>query len=189
MAATGSPERTVDHRLMRLRQARLIERARPYRERGSAPFHWWLTAAGLRLVGRDTTTRPTVPSVHFLAHTSAVAGVRLALAAADGIEVRAWQREEAAHPPRCRRRHQSITTRPRPTPTRAHGHRRRARQMDVALDRYLAAFETGKLPEDACAARIRGLHDRANQLRARHGTVTDALDRPPRAPTATELDQ
>lgn len=96
MAATGSPERTVDHRLMRLRQARLVERARPYRERGSAPFHWWLTAAGLRLVGRDTTTRTTVPSVHFLAHTSAVAGVWLALAAADRIEVRAWRREEEA---------------------------------------------------------------------------------------------
>ena len=97
IAATGAAERTLNHRLMRLRQRGLVTRARPYRDVGSAPFHWWLTPAGLRLVGHDTTTRrPNNPAPLFLAHTTAVAGLWLALREAPGIELVSWCREEAA---------------------------------------------------------------------------------------------
>ena len=97
IAATGAADRTLDHRLLRLRQAGLVARARPYRDTGSAPFHWWLTPRGLRLVGHETTTRrPNNPAPLFLAHTTAVAGLWLALRDAPGIELVSWHREEAA---------------------------------------------------------------------------------------------
>lgn len=97
IAATSSPERTVDHRLSRLQGAGLVARTRPYRDRGSAPYHWWLAPAGLRLVGRDTTTRPaSQPNPLFLAHTTAVAGLWLALREAPALELVGWEREEAA---------------------------------------------------------------------------------------------
>ena len=42
-------------------------------------------------------------------------------------------------------------------------------------DRYLAAFERGTLPEDACATRLRALEDQAAQLQGRHTDLVDAL--------------
>src|SRR4051794_30727346 len=48
--ATGAPERTVRYRLDQLHAAGLVECARPGRETGSSPRHWWLRPAGARLV-------------------------------------------------------------------------------------------------------------------------------------------
>jgi hypothetical protein len=46
----GRPERTVDYRLSRLRTSGVVGRTRPYAASGSAPFYWWLTRRGARLV-------------------------------------------------------------------------------------------------------------------------------------------
>ena len=47
---TARPERTIGYRLARLRARSLVDRTRPYAASGSAPFYWWLTRAGARLV-------------------------------------------------------------------------------------------------------------------------------------------
>lgn len=79
--ATGAADRTVRHRLARLRNRRLIASVRPGRTFGSAPAHWWLTPAGTRTVSGNAAGQPRrTPSAQFLAHAAAVADVWLALA-------------------------------------------------------------------------------------------------------------
>ena len=53
--ASGVPERTARYRIERLHSAGLVDFARPGRERGSAPRHWWLRPSGARLVGINVT--------------------------------------------------------------------------------------------------------------------------------------
>jgi hypothetical protein len=99
--ALSLPLRTADYRLGRLREAGLVDRARPYRERGTAPFHWWLTRRGRALVHGEQPGRGGAASPHpnFLMHTAAVTGFALALAAAPaeaGLVLREWRRDEDA---------------------------------------------------------------------------------------------
>lgn len=100
-AALSLPLRTADYRLGRLRDAGMVDRARPYRERGTAPFHWWLTRRGRALVHGEQPGRGGAASPHpnFLMHTAAVTGFALALAAAPpeaGLVLREWRRDEEA---------------------------------------------------------------------------------------------
>lgn len=94
IAVTDRAERTVCYRLSRLLDQRLVAYARPYRDAGSAPRHWWLTPAGARLATIDAAGMTAAPNPLFLAHTVAAAGLWGALRAqADLVE---WRREEAA---------------------------------------------------------------------------------------------
>ncbi len=73
---TGRPERTVDYRLARLRAASLLGRTRPYAASESAPFYWWLTRAGARLIeGTSPAPGKGDPNPLFLRHTAAGAMV------------------------------------------------------------------------------------------------------------------
>jgi DNA-binding transcriptional ArsR family regulator len=95
--ATGTPERTVRYRLERLREAHLIDCARPGRETGSAPRHWWLRPAGARLVA-GIAAADGRPSGMFVAHAATITEVWLALAErgpAEGIEVGGWLTDRA----------------------------------------------------------------------------------------------
>ncbi len=77
---TQRPERTIDYRLTRLRERALIERTRPYAASGSAPFFWWLTRTGGRLVeGTSPAPGKGTPNPLFLRHTAAIAGLYVAL--------------------------------------------------------------------------------------------------------------
>jgi hypothetical protein len=44
-------------------------------------------------------------------------------------------------------------------------------QLLAALDRYFAAFEAGRLPEDLLAPRVQRLHDELQQLEARRSAL------------------
>ena len=97
VVACCSPERTVDYRLSRLLDAGLVARTRPYKDRGSAPFHWWLSAKGMKRLGRETTSRPpSEPNPLFLAHTTAVAGLWLGVKSLPWLRLVSWLREEVA---------------------------------------------------------------------------------------------
>lgn len=97
VVASCSPERTIDYRLSRLLEIGLVARTRPYRDKGSAPYHWWLSAKGLKRMGEETTSRPPAePNPLFLAHTTAVAGLWLALTRSPWLQLDSWLREEAA---------------------------------------------------------------------------------------------
>lgn len=100
IALVRRPERTVDYRLTRLRHRALVERARPYAASGSAPFYWWLTRAGARLVeGTSPAPGKGTPNPLFLRHTAAIAGLYVALSEVGndaGLELAAWRRDEDA---------------------------------------------------------------------------------------------
>jgi site-specific DNA recombinase len=55
-------------------------------------------------------------------------------------------------------------------------------KAEGALDRYLAAFEAGDLPQDACGKRVRQLNVRLAELRNRHQDLTDELEHDQIAP-------
>ncbi len=97
---TARPERTVDYRLARLRTRSLVERTRPYAESGSAPYYWWLTRAGARLVeGTSPAPGKGTPNPLFLRHTAAIAGLFVALVDAGpsvGLTLTEWRRDENA---------------------------------------------------------------------------------------------
>ena len=100
IALTKRPERTVDYRLTRLRHRSLVDRTRPYAASGSAPFFWWLTRAGARLVeGTSPAPGKGTPNPLFLRHSSAIAGLYVALhevGSDAGLELVAWRRDEDA---------------------------------------------------------------------------------------------
>ena len=93
----GRAQGTVEWRMRRLRAAGLVACTRPPRLSGSAPLHFWLTASGHRLIGSAGPARdPDTPNVLFLAHTTAVAGLALALVGAPGLRLASWRREQEA---------------------------------------------------------------------------------------------
>ncbi len=95
--ATATPERTVRYRLDQLHDAHLVACARPGRESGSAPRHWWLRPAGARLVA-GTAAAEGKPSAMFAAHAAAISEVWLALGEhgpAQGIELDGWLTDRA----------------------------------------------------------------------------------------------
>lgn len=99
-ALAGRPERTVDYRLSRLRSAGLVDRTRPYAASGSAPFFWWLTRSGARLVeGTSPAPGKATPNPLFLRHTAAIAGLYVALVDVGpsiGVRCESWLRDELA---------------------------------------------------------------------------------------------
>jgi len=95
--ASGVPERTARYRIERLHSAGLVDFARPGRERGSAPRHWWLRPSGARLVA-GTAAAEGRPSGMFVAHAAAITEVWLALVEhgpAAGIDVTGWLTDRA----------------------------------------------------------------------------------------------
>lgn len=58
---------------------------------------------------------------------------------------------------------------------------------NVAVDRYLTAFENGSIDEAAVAHRIRDLRDRTTDLTRRRVSIADALDQQPKPPTPADL--
>ena len=100
IALTRRPERTIDYRVARLRSRSLVERTRPNAASGSAPFYWWLTRAGARLVeGTSPAPGKGTPSPLLLRHTAAIAGVYVALCDVGpnvGLSLTAWRRDEDA---------------------------------------------------------------------------------------------
>ncbi len=97
---TARPERTIDYRLARLRSRSLVDRTRPYAASGSAPFYWWLTRAGARLVeGTPPAPGKGTPNPLFLRHTAAIAGLYVALCDVGpnvGLRLTNWLRDEDA---------------------------------------------------------------------------------------------
>ncbi len=97
---TQRPERTIDYRLTRLRERSLVDRTRPYAASGSAPFFWWLTRAGARLVeGTSPAPGKGTPNPLFLRHTGAIAGLYVALCDVGpsvGLTLSEWRRDENA---------------------------------------------------------------------------------------------
>lgn len=92
------PARTLRYRTARLTRLGLLGRSRPYRDRGSAPFHYWPTRAG------DTYARGAVvsrgversePNPLFLAHAAGLSElyVGLATSRATDLRLRAFFRE------------------------------------------------------------------------------------------------
>jgi len=70
---TARPERTIDYRLTPLRERSLVDWTRPYAASGSAPFYWWLTRTGARLVeGTSPASGKSTPNPVFLRHTAAI---------------------------------------------------------------------------------------------------------------------
>ncbi len=100
ISLTHRPERTIDYRLTRLRQRSLVDRTRPFAASGSAPFYWWLTRAGARLVeGTSPAPGKSTPNPLFLRHTAAIAGLYVAICdegPAVGLSLSEWRRDEAA---------------------------------------------------------------------------------------------
>ncbi len=94
------PERTVDYRLSRLRDAGVVERTRPYAASGSAPFFWWLTRRGAQLVeGTSPAPGKAAPNPLFLRHSAAIAGLYVALVDLGphvGLTDCSWRRDETA---------------------------------------------------------------------------------------------
>jgi heme exporter protein D len=113
IALAKRPERTVDYRLTRLRGAGLVDRTRPYAASGSAPYFWWLTRSGARLVeGTSPAPGKATPNPLFLRHTSAIAGLYVALlefGPTVGMKLETWLRDEVAweqwSPPASRAKH------------------------------------------------------------------------------------
>jgi hypothetical protein len=100
ISLTGCPERTVDYRLTRLRVRSLVDRTRPYAASGSAPYYWWLTRSGARLVeGTSPAPGKGEPNPLFLRHTAAIAGLYVALREVGpeiGLTLTSWLRDEDA---------------------------------------------------------------------------------------------
>lgn len=100
ISLTGRPERTVDYRLSRLRTASLVDRTRPYAASGSAPYYWWLTRGGARLVeGVSPAPGKAAPNPLFLRHSAAIAGLYVALLEVGphvGLKGPTWRRDETA---------------------------------------------------------------------------------------------
>lgn len=95
---SSAPVRTARYRLDRLHTAKLVAYARPGREAGSAPRHWWVTPAGARLVAGVAPAEGKRPSAMFAAHAAAIAEVWLALVEhgpAAGIAPDGWWPDRA----------------------------------------------------------------------------------------------
>ena len=92
--ATAVPERTARYRLDQLRTHQLAGSARPGREAGSSPAHWWLRPAGARLIaGVPLARRERAPSGLHLAHAAAITETWLALSQGGpsiGLSLTGW---------------------------------------------------------------------------------------------------
>jgi Replication-relaxation len=99
-----TPERTLRYRCSRLARQGLAGRSRPYRERGSAPFHLWPTRKGEAIACGAPPPRGgerREPNPLFLAHAAGLSEVYVALAKGlpVGAELVSFEREGAAREP------------------------------------------------------------------------------------------
>ncbi|MGH8572019.1 MAG: replication-relaxation family protein, partial [Gammaproteobacteria bacterium] len=98
------PARTLRYRTRRLHRLGLIGRTRPYRERGSAPFHLWPTRTADALARGASAPRGgerREPSPTFIAHAVAITDFYVALARRlpAGVELVSFAREGEAREP------------------------------------------------------------------------------------------
>jgi Replication-relaxation len=98
------PARTLRYRCSRLADNGLAGRSRPYRERGSAPFHFWPTRRGEALASGGPPPRGgerREPNPLFLAHAAGLSEVYVALATTLPAEVKLarFEREGEAREP------------------------------------------------------------------------------------------
>jgi site-specific DNA recombinase len=63
------------------------------------------------------------------------------------------------------------------------------RTKNVAIDKYLTAFETGTLDDTTAGTRLRALRNEIEQLRARHAELEDQLNNVPTAPPPGTIDR
>jgi Replication-relaxation len=101
----SKPRSLIRYRTERLTRLSLLGRSRPYRERGSAPFHYWPT----RLADAFTRGEPVPhggerpePNPTFLAHAAGLSELYVLLAAQAphvGLRLRGFQREGDAREP------------------------------------------------------------------------------------------
>lgn len=99
-----TPERTLRYRCARLAREGLAGRSRPYRERGSAPHHFWPTRKGEAIASGAPPPRGgerREPNPLFLAHAAGLSEVYVALARGlpAGAELVSFEREGAAREP------------------------------------------------------------------------------------------
>lgn len=98
------PARTLRYRCSRLADHGLVGRSRPYRERGSAPFHFWPTRHGEALASGGPPPRGgerREPNPLFLAHAAGLSEVYVALATTlpAGVGLAGYEREGEAREP------------------------------------------------------------------------------------------
>ncbi|HEY2717144.1 MAG TPA: replication-relaxation family protein [Solirubrobacterales bacterium] len=98
------PARTLRYRCSRLADHGLAGRSRPYRERGSAPFHFWPTRRGEALASGGPLPRGgerREPNPLFLAHAAGLSEVYVALATTlpAGVSLARFEREGEAREP------------------------------------------------------------------------------------------
>jgi hypothetical protein len=100
LAAT--PARTLRYRTERLTKLGLVGRSRPYRDKGSAPFHYWPTRASDAFVRGDPVPRGgerSEPNPHFLHHAERLSELYVLLqvqAPTVGLHLQAFKREGEA---------------------------------------------------------------------------------------------
>jgi Replication-relaxation len=98
------PARTLRYRTRRLYRLGLVGRARPYRDRRSAPHHLWPTRAGDALARGGPAPRGgerCKPKPTFIAHAAALTGFYVALATSlpADVDLVSFAREAAAREP------------------------------------------------------------------------------------------
>ena len=99
------PARTLRYRTERLTRLGLLGRSRPYRERGSAPFHYWPTRVADAFARGEPVPRGgerPAPNPQFLAHAAGLSELYVLLAAqAAGVDLRlrGFRREGDAREP------------------------------------------------------------------------------------------
>lgn len=98
------PERTLRYRTRRLTQLRLLGHTRPYRERGSAPHHFWPTRHADALMRGEPLPRGgerRAPNPLFLAHAAAITELYVTLRTAppSGFTLTKLLREGEAREP------------------------------------------------------------------------------------------
>jgi hypothetical protein len=99
-----TPIRTLRYRCARLARYGLVGRSRPYRERGSAPHHFWPTRRGEAIVTGGPPPRGGErhePNPLFLAHAAALSDLYVALLTGlpAGVELARFDREGEAREP------------------------------------------------------------------------------------------
>jgi hypothetical protein len=99
------PQRTLRYRTRRLHDLGLLGRSRPYRERGSAPYHHWPTRRADCLTSGEPAPRGgerRQPNPLFLAHSATLTDLYVTLALdapAAGLSLFDYRREAAAREP------------------------------------------------------------------------------------------
>ncbi|HET8894647.1 MAG TPA: replication-relaxation family protein [Gaiellaceae bacterium] len=101
----STPGRTLRYRVERLTRLGLLGRSRPYRDKGSAPFHYWPTRAADAFVRGEPVPRRgkrAEPNPQFLAHAAGLSDLYVVLltqASAAGLRLHRFQREGEAREP------------------------------------------------------------------------------------------